>query len=187
MAIDVLIITTVLISFCMIPNYIADSKIQYISYIILSMILIIVIFDLIISTNKSKQGLVEKKKEKNLLEDYYGDSEDITEILLLNEDDEPIKSWNLADCVSLIIGRDNPDTNVDIDLDDGEYSALIDYNHAVLNYACGSWFIEDLYSENGVRVKTRKDGECYKLAKDRPCKLAKGDIVLIANTKLLLR
>lgn len=47
--------------------------------------------------------------------------------------------------------------------------------------------IEDLHSNNGVRIQKRRDGQCYKLAKDRPCKLIKGDIVLIANTKLLVR
>ena len=186
--IDAIIMAIVLIGFYMIPNYIKDSKMQYIYYIAFSLVLVAAVIDLIVGIYKNKRRLVATNKVANyLMDDTYAPTQDITEILLLNEYDEPIKAWNLEDCVSLLIGRENPDTNVDIDLEESEYSALIDYNHAVLNYACGNWFVEDLYSENGVRVQTKEDGQCYKLAKDRPCKLSKGDIILIANTKLLMR
>lgn len=46
-----------------------------------------------------------------------------------------------------------PGHEVDIDLSDVEYASLISKEHAVLNYSSGSWFIEDLESENGVGIK----------------------------------
>lgn len=111
----------------------------------------------------------------------------ISELVALNEKNESIQTWELEGRTSLIIGRENDKEPVDVDLENSEYSALIDYQHAVLNYAAGDWYIEDLYSQNGIRVVKYEDGKCYKIAKDRPCKLRHGDILLIANTKLKLR
>lgn len=114
-------------------------------------------------------------------------NEPISELIALDEKNEPIRTWELEGRASLIIGRENDKEPVDVDLEDSEYSALIDYQHAVLNYAAGDWYVEDLYSQNGIRVVKYEDGKCYKIAKDRPCKLRYGDILLIANTKLMLR
>lgn len=109
------------------------------------------------------------------------------ELILLDEDDREIKRWDIRDKVSLVIGRNQKELSVDIDLTDSEYGALVDYQHAVLNYTAGNWYIEDLYSKNGVRIRKQQDGVCYQMAKDRPCKLSSGDVILIANTKLLFR
>lgn len=110
----------------------------------------------------------------------------IRELILLDEDGKPIKSWDLSGRISLLIGRDNPDEPVDVDLQESEYSALIDYQHAVLNYCMDSWFIEDLNSHNGIRIQKVDDGICYKIVQGRPCRLNPGDIVYIATTKLLI-
>lgn len=123
-------------------------------------------------------------------EEKYGSNDanrnSVRELILLDENDKPIKSWDLAGRVSLLIGRDNLEEPVDVDLEECEYSALIDYQHAVLNYCMDAWFVEDLNSQNGIRVRKIDDGLCYKIMKNRPCRLMPGDILYIANTKLLI-
>lgn len=123
-------------------------------------------------------------------EEKYGMSDEldygIRELILLDENEKPVKAWDLSGRVSFLIGRDNPDEPVDADLEECEYSALIDYQHAVLNYCMDAWFIEDLNSHNGIRIRKVDDGVCYKVIKNRPCRLMPGDMIYIANTKLLI-
>lgn len=109
----------------------------------------------------------------------------IQRLLLLDEDGKPIKSWDLQGRVSLIIGKAGQDQELDIDLSDCEYSSFIDFQHAVLNFSLDQWYVEDLGSQNGVKVRKVEDGECYRVI-HRPCRVAAGDILYIANTKLLL-
>ena len=109
----------------------------------------------------------------------------IQRLLLLDEGGKPIKSWNLQGGVSLIIGKAGQDQELDIDLSDCEYSSFIDFQHAVLNFCLDQWYVEDLGSQNGVKVRKVEDGECYRVI-HRPCKVVAGDILYIANTKLLL-
>lgn len=106
-------------------------------------------------------------------------------LVLLDEEGRPIKTWDMAGKVSLVIGKKNKEESVDVDLSDCAYSALIEDCHAVLNYSSGSWFVEDLSLKNGIRIKKVEDGLCYQVMK-RPCKVLAGDILYIANTKLLL-
>jgi FHA domain. len=109
------------------------------------------------------------------------------ELVLLNELNEEIRVWDITDKVSLIVGRSINESAVDIDLEGTEYEALIDYQHAVLNYTSEGWHIEDLYSKNGIRIRKQQDGKCYNIMKDKPCLLSVGDYIYIANTKLLFR
>ena len=115
-----------------------------------------------------------------------GQDEAIRELILLDEEEKPIKSWDLTGRISLLIGREHPEEQVDVDLEESEYSAFIDYQHAVLNYCMDAWFIEDLNSHNGIRIRKIEDGICYKMMKNRPCRLMPGDMIYIANTKLLI-
>lgn len=115
-----------------------------------------------------------------------GEDEGIRELILLDENEKPVKAWDLAGKVSLLIGRDNREEPVDVDLGECEYSALIDEQHAVLNYCMEAWYVEDLNSRNGVRIRKADDGLCYRVMKSRPCRLLSGDIIFIANTKLLI-
>lgn len=110
----------------------------------------------------------------------------VRELILLDEDEKPVKAWDLAGKVSLLIGRDNPYEPVDVDLEECEFSALIDEQHAVLNYCLDAWYVEDLNSMNGIRVRKINDGLCYRVIKNRPCRLESGDMLFIANTKLLI-
>ncbi|GLC81736.1 FHA domain-containing protein [Lacrimispora brassicae] len=109
----------------------------------------------------------------------------IHELILLNEDEKPIRSWDLTDKTAVIIGRTYKDAEVDVDLGDCEYSALISIQHAVMNYCLDSWYIEDLGSQNGIQIQKVDDGKCYQVAASRPCKISAGDVIYIAKTKLL--
>lgn len=61
---------------------------------------------------------------------------------------------------------------------------MVDRQHAVLNYAAGQWYIEDLGSRNGVRIQDAKDGKLYQVSKEHPCRINAGDIIFIGNTRL---
>lgn len=109
----------------------------------------------------------------------------VKRLILLDEAGKPIKAWDLQGRSSLIIGKAGQDQELDIDLSDCEYSSFIDFQHAVLNFCLDQWYLEDLGSQNGVKVRKVQDGECYRVI-HRPCKVEAGDILYIANTKLLL-
>ena len=111
----------------------------------------------------------------------------VTEVLLLNEEGQPLTTWPLYGKVSMIIGRDVGENRVDINLMSSTYASMVDVEHAVLNYTGGSWYVEDLGSKNGVSVQSCKDGRKYKLASDQPCKLDAGDIIYIGLARLLIR
>lgn len=126
-----------------------------------------------------------KKTEVPLSTPEVFQNHGIQRLILLDEEGKPIKSWDLQGKVSQIIGRAGQDQELDIDLSDCEYSSFIDFQHAVLNFCLDQWYVEDLGSQNGIKVRKVEDGECYRVI-HRPCKVVAGDILYIANTKLLL-
>ena len=73
---------------------------------------------------------------------------------------------------------------MDINLQNTEYGGMADRQHAVLNYAAGQWYIEDLGSRNGVRIQDAKDGKVYQVSREHPCRINTGDIIFIGNTRL---
>lgn len=109
----------------------------------------------------------------------------IRQLVLLDEQNKPIKSWGLSGKIAVIIGKKNEEEEVDVDLEDCEYSTFINPQHAALNFCQNFWYVEDLNSQNGVQVKKVEDGICYKVL-NRPCRVMPGDIIYIANTRLLL-
>lgn len=125
------------------------------------------------------------RKEISVSETEASHTHEIQRLILLDEEGKPIRSWDLQGKVSQIIGKAGQDQELDIDLSDCEYSSFIEFQHAVLNYCLDQWYVEDLNSQNGVKVRKVEDGECYRVI-HRPCKVVAGDILYIANTKLLL-
>lgn len=109
----------------------------------------------------------------------------VRELLLLDENGKPLKSWNLTGKTSLIIGKKNRDEEADVDLGDCEYGAFVEPQHALLNFAGERWYLEDISEGNGVRVKKAQDGISYKVL-GRPCEVGAGDVIYIAKTRLLL-
>lgn len=115
------------------------------------------------------------------------DRDAIKSIALINEENEIIREWELWQKVAMVIGKETSSNYVDIDLKDSIYSNLIEDEHAVLNYAGATWYVEDLCSENGVGIKKIDDGIQYRAVKNSPCRIKKGDILFIGKTKLLLK
>lgn len=109
----------------------------------------------------------------------------IQRLVLLDEQEKPIKSWDMQGRTALIIGKAGQDQELDVDLTECEFSSFIDFQHAVLNFCLDQWYVEDLDSQNGVKVRKVEDGECYRVIR-RPCRVVAGDVLYIANTKLLL-
>lgn len=126
-----------------------------------------------------------KKKQTNHMEIDTEHHAEIRQLILLDEQDKPVKSWDMAGKTALIIGKKGKDEEVDVDLEDCEYSSFIDTQHAALNFCLDSWYLEDLGSQNGVKIKKVEDGVCYKVL-NRPCKVSAGDVIHIALTRLLL-
>lgn len=110
----------------------------------------------------------------------------VSKLVLVSEDGRGIKTWNIKGKVSLLIGRNTKNNEVDIDLSNVQYSELISRQHAVLNYADGAWYIEDIGSSYGTGLK-RVNEEKFKLDVERLYELKIGDIIFIANTKIMVK
>ena len=108
----------------------------------------------------------------------------ITEIVLLNEEDKPLMSWDIYGKTAMVIGRDVRENQVDIDLGQSPYASMVDIEHAVLNYSAGNW---DLGSSNGISIKKASDGRVYRLSRDTACRLERGDCLYIGLNHLLLK
>ncbi len=108
----------------------------------------------------------------------------ISKISLLNKDGETVNSWELYGKTAAVIGKDVGENHVDIDLSKNPYASMIDIEHAVLNYADGNWYIEDLDSQNGISIKKFGEDKIYKLSSLQPCKLDFGDIVIVGICQL---
>ena len=87
----------------------------------------------------------------------------IDKIILLSKDGDEVFSWDLYGKTSAVIGKDTGDNLVDIDLSKNPYAAMIDVEHAVLNYTAGNWYIEDLGSRNGISIQKLTQEKSYKL------------------------
>ena len=130
--------------------------------------------------------------KSNKIRTHFNILNSLSRINLLNEQDNIIKSWDLYGKTALVIGKDrknqyNKVTLVDINLNDCAYATLIDVEHAVLNYSNGCWYIEDLYSKNGISIKKQTETRKYKLSPEQPYKLEKGDIIYLGLTELEIK
>lgn len=110
----------------------------------------------------------------------------INKVDLINENGTVIDSWELYDKTSLVIGKDIGENQVDIDLSQNPYASMIEIEHAVLNYAEGNWYIEDLGSQNGISIMKKGSNKKYKLSSLQPCKLDFGDVIFIGMCQLKL-
>ena len=108
----------------------------------------------------------------------------IDKVILLSKNGDEVFSWDLYGKTSAVIGKDMGDNLVDIDLSKNPYAAMIDIEHAVLNYTAGTWYVEDLGSRNGIEVRKVGQKKSYKLSSTQPCKLDFGDIISIGMCQL---
>ena len=111
----------------------------------------------------------------------------ITKVILVDDDGSSIKTWNIKGKVSLLIGKNSNENEVDIDLSDTTYSSLVCRQHAVMNFAKDNWYIEDIGSSNGTGLKKENDYFKLKLEAGKQYELSVGDTLYIANTKLVLK
>lgn len=126
----------------------------------------------------------EQKKNRHKIQFKRGI---IQEVVLLDEEGGEVTTWDIGGKTSVLIGRDTHKENVDINLHNTEYGGMVDRQHAVLNYAGGQWYIEDLGSKNGVRLQKGRDDAIYQISKSHLCRVDKWDIIYIGNTKLQVR
>lgn len=148
-----------------------EKELKYTLVVIVITIAIIIFIKLFQKTNKNNGDNVNT----------------ISTIALVNENNQIIKEWDIEEQVSLLIGKSTVNSKVDIDLEEYIYSESIEDEHAVMNYAGGKWYIEDLCSTSGVSIQKIEDGMQYKLVKYSPCTISKGDILFIGRIKLLLK
>ncbi|WP_342544052.1 FHA domain-containing protein [Lysinibacillus sp. FSL W7-1291] len=112
---------------------------------------------------------------------------DISKLVLLNERGVEIDEWELGDQISLLIGKSSAEHKADIDLSGTEYESLVNYEHAVLNCVAGIWYLEDIDSVNGVGLKKANKRVKNRLKHEIPYPLGNGDIIYIANTRILVK
>ncbi len=111
---------------------------------------------------------------------------DISKLILKDENGKNIKVWEINNFNSLLIGKKRKNTMVDIDLSQTSYAMLISREHAVLNNTNSGWYFEDIGSSNGSGIKKKNSGKKMRAEEGRPYKIEKGDTIYIANTKLLI-
>ncbi|CAM5203298.1 FHA domain [Lysinibacillus sphaericus] len=129
-------------------------------------------------------GLIKYEAKETMYE--YTDT-NIQKIVLLNERGAEVEEWLLNDKTSMLIGKSSSEQEVDIDLTGTEYESLINYEHAVLNCVSGMWYIEDIDSVNGVGIKKAHKRVKSSLKQENPYRLNSGDIIYIANTRILAK
>lgn len=122
------------------------------------------------------------------IKDLEGDTvvSTISKVSLVDEYENNLGEWYVAGKSSLIIGKSTKSRKVDIDLKETKEEYLVSKNHAVMNYAAGNWYIEDLGSAYGVGIKKANGTFRRRLKIDTPYKLEKGDIVYINKIRLKL-
>ncbi|WP_042473925.1 FHA domain-containing protein [Bacillus ndiopicus] len=111
----------------------------------------------------------------------------IEKLVLIDERGTEIQEWSLMNQTSLLIGKKTIDYQPEIDLSFAEYASLINTEHALLNYVDGIWYVEDVDSVNGVGIRKPYRHITQKLQQDNPCAIGYGDIIYIANTKIIAK
>jgi len=111
----------------------------------------------------------------------------IKRLILMTPDGEREKEWHCEGITSFLIGKGTVSNSVDIELGDTHYSDYIADEHAILNYADGIWYLEDLGSLNGVGLRKRDEVYTLRLKPDVAYKIDEGDIIYISKAKILVR
>lgn len=110
-----------------------------------------------------------------------------TKVVLLNEEGTSLAEWNLQRHTSLIIGKSSDKEPVDIDLSGSAVAQMISKQHAVLNYTEKGWYIDDIDSKNGTRVKKATQNAIMDVKLVGAIEVEPGDIIYIASTMLQIQ
>ncbi|MBE1555952.1 FHA domain-containing protein [Sporosarcina limicola] len=153
-------------------------------FFINEIILLRVLVGLLLGVVAINYALIKYEFKGSVKEDI---GSEIMKLILIKEDGEKIKEWLVQGETSLLVGKGSSDREVDIDLSDTEYESLINNEHAVLNCVSGVWYIEDIDSINGTGVKKSERRVKSKLRHESPYRINTGDILYIANTRILVK
>lgn len=110
-----------------------------------------------------------------------------SKIVLLNEEGSPLLQWSLQNKTSLIIGKSTDKAPVDIDLSTSAMAYMISKQHAVLNYTENGWYIDDIDSKNGTRVKKRSQNAIMDIKLVGAVEVEPGDIIYLANAMMQIQ
>lgn len=110
-----------------------------------------------------------------------------SKIVLLNEEGRSLLEWSLQRKTSLIIGKSSDKEPVDIDLSVSAAAQMISKQHAVLNYTENGWYIDDIDSKNGTRVKKASQNAIMDVKLVGAVEVETGDIIYIANAMLQIQ
>ncbi|MNN55177.1 FHA domain-containing protein FhaB [compost metagenome] len=119
--------------------------------------------------------------------DSHQEEKEIFKIVLLDDDGERVKEWFVKGETSVLIGKSTQNGEVDIDLSDCEYASLVSPEHAVMNRVGNEWFIEDVESHSGTGIRKAGRSDANRLVIEEPVRVGAGDMILIANTRLLIK
>jgi len=164
---DILIVICAALCIYFLYSFVEDDVLprQILTAAILLPVIAIVVYEAVCW---SKPAKIKKKRKPS-----------ISTLVLLGEDDRPIRIWDLTGKVGLLIGKSSEDYQVDIDLSDTDYHTYVDPEHALLNYQESGWWIQDTSVTNGVSI-IRK-GKELKLGAHAPAKLELGDVICVAQ------
>ncbi len=108
-------------------------------------------------------------------------------VVLINEEGQTLMEWSLERKTSLIIGKSADGEDVDIDLSGSAVAQMISKQHAVLNYTEKGWYVDDIDSKNGTRVKKLTQNSIMDVKLVGAIEVEAGDIIYIANTMLQIQ
>lgn len=124
---------------------------------------------------------VERKEQQTL------NNKNVKKLVLINEEGDILLEWSLEGKTAIIIGKNTDNEKVDIDLECSAFAQLISKQHAVLNYTDGGWYVDDIDSKNGTRVKKLYQNSILDVKLVGAVEVEAGDIIYIANTMLQLK
>lgn len=130
--------------------------------------------------DRKEEYILELENEKKI-----NDTKEIKELILKDDENYDIKSFELKEKVSMLIGKKSENNFVDIDFDNHEYSYLVSRVHGILNKVGNNWFYEDLNSKNGSGIE-KNNGKKEKIVPNTPYKIEIGDYLYIGVIKILI-
>lgn len=111
----------------------------------------------------------------------------ISYVALIGEQGNELLKWSLAGKTAIVIGKGTEAEPVDIDLSGSAMAQMISKQHAVLNYTDNGWYVDDIDSRNGTRVKKKNQSALLDVKLVGAVEVEAGDIIYIANAMLQLR
>ena len=111
----------------------------------------------------------------------------ISYVALIGEQGNELLKWSLEGKTAIVIGKGTEAEPVDIDLSGSAMAQMISKQHAVLNYTDNGWYVDDIDSRNGTRVKKKNQSALLDVKLVGAVEVEAGDIIYIANALLQLR